>query len=219
MPELILSVKRSQFRKDDGHAELADADFRTIRGSIITRDRNICQFCEFRAGKFQEVHHVDGDHHNNDKSNLITVCSLCHACHHLGFAGMNGGASLVWLPEIKQVTLNAMLRAAYVLERRSKPEDVWQGFVRKFLSFMASRRDLVKERLGDSSAVLLGNSLQTASESDYARRSESLEGIRLWVHPGSKMLQREVIDYWAMELYDALLLQEDWKEALCRVGA
>ena len=43
-----------------------------------------CGKCGFeRIGKGQmDVHHVDGDHSNNDPSNLITLCANCHRLVH-----------------------------------------------------------------------------------------------------------------------------------------
>jgi len=53
--------------------------FQKIRPYILKRDNWTCQRC----GKKQkypslEVHHIDGNRHNNIETNLITLCPDCH---------------------------------------------------------------------------------------------------------------------------------------------
>lgn len=50
-----------------------------------------CEWCsrrEARWGKRFHVHHIDADKFNNDRSNLVAICWLCHARAH----GKGGGA-------------------------------------------------------------------------------------------------------------------------------
>lgn len=82
---------RSQagWRRDDWMAADADAEFKLVRQKVLERDEHTCRFCGFRAPKWQEVHHLDDNHHNNDPDNLVTACMFCHMVHHLGLAGEN----------------------------------------------------------------------------------------------------------------------------------
>lgn len=43
-----------------------------------------CELCGFKAfDRCQlDVHHVDGNHHNNDPNNLQTLCANCHRLVH-----------------------------------------------------------------------------------------------------------------------------------------
>ncbi|MFH0752836.1 MAG: HNH endonuclease signature motif containing protein [archaeon] len=55
---------------------------RTLRNSILVRDRFTCQKCklEDKAGRELEVHHIKPIIYGgtNDKENLIALCNVCH---------------------------------------------------------------------------------------------------------------------------------------------
>ena len=48
------------------------------------RDNYTCQYCGFRAEKWQIVHHTDGNPNNNKDTNLKTICPMCNLIHHSG---------------------------------------------------------------------------------------------------------------------------------------
>lgn len=45
---------------------------------LVTKER--CAYCA--SVKFLLIHHLDGDRHNNEKSNLIVLCKSCHQKYH-----------------------------------------------------------------------------------------------------------------------------------------
>ena len=45
-------------------------------------DKSSCDCGESKPYLLQ-IHHIDGNHHNNDKSNLEIVCPTCHVKRHL----------------------------------------------------------------------------------------------------------------------------------------
>ena len=52
-----------------------------LKESIRERDGRICHKCgksREKEGKRLTIHHIDGDKHNQDSDNLITLCSSCH---------------------------------------------------------------------------------------------------------------------------------------------
>jgi 5-methylcytosine-specific restriction endonuclease McrA len=62
-------------------------EFRFIRKLILERDNHKCQNCgltqEEHYNKWEkdiEVHHIDYDKFNCDKTDLITLCKKCNAC-------------------------------------------------------------------------------------------------------------------------------------------
>lgn len=50
--------------------------WRQLRRQIIQRDNGRCVHCG--ADYPLEVHHIDGNRHNNHPLNLQTVCRACH---------------------------------------------------------------------------------------------------------------------------------------------
>lgn len=47
--------------------------------------KDICSKCNFKGHTCQfDVHHIDGNHDNNEIGNLETLCANCHRLHHLG---------------------------------------------------------------------------------------------------------------------------------------
>lgn len=45
----------------------------------------VCERCGFEAEHIaqMDVHHIDGDHFNNNAGNLVTLCACCHRLEHL----------------------------------------------------------------------------------------------------------------------------------------
>jgi hypothetical protein len=55
-----------------------------IREKILKRDNFVCQYCGFKADKWQIVHHIDGNPNNNQEANLMVVCQMCNLVEHAG---------------------------------------------------------------------------------------------------------------------------------------
>lgn len=179
--ELLLSAKAEAWRMHDEDHGRADESFTsTVRPAVLRRDRNTCRFCGFSSSKWQEVHHLDDDHHNNDPANLVTADSFCHMVQHIGRAGMHGEAMLIWLPEIEQAPLNNIVRALYVAERHpgaSESDEIGQA-AGSLLAMLQNRARLAAERLGTSDPAVLGSVL-VRHEEIYERRQSQLAGLRL----------------------------------------
>src|SRR6185369_10335832 len=121
--QLVLSAKRKSWRLADGHASEADNAFVSVRNDVLSRDDYHCQGCGFRAERWQEVHHKDDDHANNNPSNLATVCCLCHQVFHLGMTGMRRSGIIIWCPEIDQANINNISRAIFVAVMNKKTHE------------------------------------------------------------------------------------------------
>lgn len=121
MEVLRLNVKRTAWRSSDPHSAEADQAFAEVREEVHARDGSRCRFCGFThygarprgAPLLLQVHHRDDDHHNNTPANLITVDSLCHAYHHIGFAGAFHDARLMIMPELSPAVVNIVHRAMW----------------------------------------------------------------------------------------------------------
>jgi len=90
---LVIGIKRKLHRRDDEHAKKADAIFNAQRNSALKRSNYCCVFCGAKSLKFNEVHHLDDNHHNNSPENLVAICKLCHPYHHIGQACLDGKES------------------------------------------------------------------------------------------------------------------------------
>lgn len=56
--------------------------WKDIRNTILERDGHTCIICG--GGEVLHIHHIDCDPTNDDPSNLITLCGICHARVHSG---------------------------------------------------------------------------------------------------------------------------------------
>ncbi|EPX83493.1 HNH endonuclease [Salipiger mucosus] len=178
---------------NDEGSEDADAEFGLVRRKVLERDDSTCQLCGFKAKKWQEVHHVNDDHSDNRKENLLTVCSYCHMCQHIGLAGRNKEAVLVWLPEIPQATLHHVVRAIQVAQRwaetASQVRSVKPDTVRaaqnisdgagKLQAALREREDHAEARLGTTDLVEIANIMMAMPDDVYERRGEMLHGFRM----------------------------------------
>jgi intracellular multiplication protein IcmJ len=190
---LVLSVKAVNWRMFDDASADADAEFKLVRLKVLERDDRTCQFCGFRAPKWQEVHHRNDDHSDNSPKNLVTACSFCHMVQHIGLAGRNKEATLVWLPEVPQDRLHHLVRSILVVrhwsdglaaDRRQRQEiaraakemaDAAEGVMTKFIARAADAERLI----GTSDPTTLANILLQMPDALYAKRAEFLNGIRL----------------------------------------
>ncbi|MCP1674277.1 intracellular multiplication protein IcmJ [Natronocella acetinitrilica] len=198
-----LSVKRGQFRADDAMSPVADAAFKQARSERLRMDNHTCQFCGFAAGKYQEVHHVNDDHADNRaEENLVTACPLCHLCHHVGFAGAQDKAVLVYFgkaPGITQADLNQIVRALWI-GRSSQDRDVSLlsiNLMSRLLKGTVGARRLT----GTSDPTVLGDFLLHMDQASYARRGEYLDG--LFLLPLDTGFQKQ-IEYWRTETFKGL---------------
>ncbi|MFL9611093.1 hypothetical protein ACKF11_13480 [Methylobacillus sp. Pita2] len=120
---LDLNLRRTTWRTASA-GQVTDPAIKNTHQRVIERDDFTCRGCNFRSPptktksgdgpSFMEVHHLDHDHGNNKASNLATLCPMCHQVFHIGHAGENQSASLIWLPEISQADLNNFVRAIFI---------------------------------------------------------------------------------------------------------
>lgn len=174
--KIVLSVKRGAFRSDDPSSEEADKDFKAIRPKILSRDNHTCQYCGFRSEKYQEVHHIDDDHSNNDESNLITTCPLCHSCFHIGLSGTYNRGDIIRLdPElgISQAELNQLVRVLWVAEESS--DQSIKMIAVKNLARLTKQTVSADRKLGTTDPLVVGDYLLQLSDEDYNMREKVLK--------------------------------------------
>lgn len=186
----LFGVKRQMWRKDDEHAHLADAAFAPVRDSVIKRDNYTCRYCSFKAAKYQEVHHFDNNHSNNDPNNLLTVCNLCHQVHHIGVCGMRNAGFLAAIPELTQTEVNHIARAYFVTQVISNDQNTKDKLTGLY-ALMRARADTLKSAFSVdiSSPLLFAEILSVCDEDMFNKRATLMESLRLVptkeaFHPG-----------------------------------
>ena len=176
--KLELSVKRSQFRRDDPHSGIADNEFKKIRPIILERESYHCQYCSFRAKKFQEIHHLNDDHSDQSDQNLCVICTLCHATQHLWLSGANKKGVIIYLDptyySIDQAGLNNLVRYAWAAEQSSN-----RGLAitaSGILARLKKNEEQARLRIGSSDPCEFGDFLLNLPDDKYKNRSKYKQG-------------------------------------------
>lgn len=84
MKKLFLSFANPATWRNNIIEQVSQDAWRRLRRKILLRDNFTCQYCSFRAEKWQIVHHIDGNPNNNSDFNLETICPMCNLLHHSG---------------------------------------------------------------------------------------------------------------------------------------
>lgn len=207
---LVLSAKREVWRMHD-HAGEADKAFQRVRVPVLEAAAYSCEFCGLHSDKYQEVHHLDDNHANNDPRNLACSCPLCHQVFHVGMAGMRDGGYIISLPELTQAELNQLCLVMWIVQKAdTKNLSADQALmvknvqmrVQSLNSVLINRRANVKKRFCDlleSNGVskdftkrlsldainpsLIANALMSLDAETYGRREELLGSLRLLPRP------------------------------------
>lgn len=211
---LRLSVKVKNWRMNDSDFADADAEFARVRKKALDRDDYTCRFCGFQAKAWQEVHHYNDDHADNRLENLVTTCAYCHMCQHIGLAGSNKEATLIYLPHISQADLHHIVRTAQVAEAyadevkadaKARPDAQRQAreaadVGRAAMAALKARQEQAKAKLLTCDPAEIANVLKILPDDAYARRDDFLAGIRLLPlgkrSKGHTDIMRQHVDVW-----------------------
>jgi hypothetical protein len=148
-----------------------------------------CRFCGLDAASWREPFHLNGDHADESAENIVPACVLCHLAQHLGRPGIEKEAVLIWLPEISQGAVNAIVRATHLIRMahgdsphmEMRPRSTAPQAQAAFSAYMElrDRSKAVFARLGTASPRDLGEALVRLRAEPYARRGKLLSGVRL----------------------------------------
>lgn len=170
------------------------------RATILACDKHTCRFCACTASSWQDVFHLDGDHANWRRDNVVTACPLCRSAQHLHRPTVEHELVVIWLPEISQAALNHIIRAVHLtLYRHGQP-----AYPKPWLriggpearaahdTFTALRAQSLEaeRRIGSSSPRDLAAALQAMPAEDAPARARRLGGLRL-LHLGRYMQRGE----------------------------
>ena len=140
----------------------------------------------------------------------LPACPLCALPQHLERPRIDDEAALVWLPEMSQQAINAMMREIHIqiraLGENLQADSIFKKQSQSHRSLHYARAVLSEriqpaiERVGTSSGHELGLALLELSPAAYARRAALLGGLRLMPRgrffEGDKDVYPEIVDAW-----------------------
>lgn len=213
---LTMSVATKNWRLTDGLGSPKDM---VTHKKIFERWKFACVGCGFVDRAHLEVHHLDGDHKNDSPENLVPICHFCHLTQHIGLAGKNGEATIIWLPEIEQAALSHVARTVMVARYASTMAESGRGTQRRdiaplksisirassVMNALQSREAKAQEQLGTTEPLVLASAMQklaNESRETYDKRDEYLFGLRLlpygrYVVDGVDIADKIVADWMA----------------------
>lgn len=195
---IILSVKRGTFRSDDPEKEHNDKEFKLARVPVLEDSEYTCYYCGIKSQKYQEVHHVNDDHSCNEKSNLRTVCCLCHAPFHIGHSGLKKRGSIIYLAGVSQVNLNIIVRTCWIAQDGANEE--LKAKANKILEYLKQQEKVADQYL-TSNAATLSIHLLNMTDEQYQQRGERLEGYLFLPNKSAFTAQ---LEYWKENLYNKI---------------
>ncbi len=216
MEKLVVSAKTKDFRGDKPHPEKSNIEFSQIRPVILERDNYTCRYCDFRSKKYQHIHHIDDDHENNNEDNLVTTCPLCHMSQHIGYAGIKGMGTLIYLDQekhgefvlnISQEKLNNLVRLLWV-QQDNKNNKSAATQATDYLKRLEQTRVDADKVIGTCDPILLANTLKEIDEEHYSSRDQSLG--KIFFLPYKEGFAREH-EYWKDNLYKSVAKQK-WSD-------
>jgi len=196
--DIVFSVKRQVWRKNDEHMEAADTEYKAKRDSRLAKGQFQCVFCGFRS-KHTEIHHSNDNHADNRDENLVIADPLCHGTQHIGQVGSKRHGIFIHVEALPQAELNHLQRTiAVVLETGTDSE---KAEASALLQHLASRGELVVREWGSANPSDFANALLRLDSAGFEKRQSAFAGLGLLYRPVRFL---EYVGRWAEELYRTL---------------
>lgn len=211
---LLLSSHRKSWQVSSLHGTEAEKSNLKIWEDVWKRDKNTCYFCGFVSSRWQEVHHLNDDHSDNNMSNLVTVCPLCHQSFHLNNVSTTNSGKIIWLPKISQQKLNYLCRAIFIaMDQGDETEEAkkklpFQKMANSIYSALENRMGIVNRHFAQdaSDPGTFGQVLLNMTPEQYQNREELLKDFKI-LHSSNKFPVQ--IKYWRRTVFHDLPL-ESW---------
>lgn len=220
---LLIGIKRKLHRYQDARAHQADKEFAALRGKALSAGRYQCVYCGFRSKKHIEVHHRDDDHQNNQPENLVSICPMCHAYHHVGEPSKHGSAKglseghfgaqtrLIRVPHAEKIPaqdFNHLLRAIGVA--MADPDE--SKVARQVFSLISneSLRNEMEAALVSNHPADMAAAFSHLTDDEYERRGTVVGAVRMLFSP-------RLLTQWGRQLsveYTALSQPSRWETLL-----
>ncbi len=184
--------------------------FLTEKRARLHSDQEVqCEVCTLTLAKGIHVHHIDGDHKNNDPENFSARCPFCHWCEHIGWVGNERKGVIIHAPDISQQDLNQLLVTAYALEyglnqladgsnEKVRVEEIVLQ-LRALVQAFESTQSIVQRNFQTNDPAEFGDKFLAMTEEEYLNRSVgTFSGLRLFFHPDG--FQNEIA-IWAETIF------------------
>ncbi len=182
---LVLSVRAGSVNATGGERSRVVSGRERQGGDVL----GLCRFCGGPIFIGQERFHLDDDHSNQDCGISASSCPLCHLTQHLERPEIDREATLIWLPEVTQGVLNALVWDIHLtlakhgrplcLDRLSFSAPPPARVAASAYAALKDRGLAALRRIGTTSPRDLAEALLRLSPSSYDRRAELLGGARL----------------------------------------
>lgn len=162
MKKLYPSFANPETWRDNIEEEITKEEWKKLRLQILNRDNYACQYCGFKAEKWQIVHHIDGDPNNNEHKNLETICQMCNLIHHSGQGCVVQG--VVDLFRISKFNQNEVVQITRKMRAEGKSDQ-------EIIEFLGLKEQFEFKMDRDYLKVLFGFITLREAEQDWTQRS------------------------------------------------
>ncbi|MDX9689984.1 MAG: hypothetical protein EOM37_08115 [Proteobacteria bacterium] len=195
---------------------------------VLWRDAFACRCCGFVSKKFQRVIPlcILPSQEKAADNEYVTVCAMCEMTAMLDRAGVTGAGNIIWLPELTQAELNHAVRALYIAVNCN--DETLKKSAARTLEVLSARRAEAKKRLGtDDPSILATAFYERVKAEPYARRAETMEGLRFLANDRYVMRQNgqevdvfpQMLAYWTSpEGAFAKLPTSEWMSLFEKAG-
>lgn len=134
---------------------LNDEEWKKIRKKILERDNFTCNYCGYKAEKYQIIDHIDGNPENNEDDNFQVICQMCNLIKHSGQGCVI--TRVVELYEASKFSQNDIIKRTREMRDAGKSDDeiieflglirktdfkMDRNYLRKLFGFVTSRKSL-----------------------------------------------------------------------------
>lgn len=211
----ILSVKRNEWRMEQQDHDHNDANplFQEKRKKVLERDGRKCWFCGFASTANQEIHHLNGDHTDNEIDNLATICNVDHLCFHLGLAALKSAVFIAFVPELTQPEITNLMRVYHsaMFIGNTEIKESLKGF---YSMFEARSVPVFSQvfKSDFSSGHEIAMALSKLEDAQFSNRAKTFEGLR--VIPTAKAFQEDQISSYVTRTHSQYFDMKHWPSLL-----
>jgi len=150
-----------------------------IKDAVFARDKKTCQYCGFSSNKFMRWVAKDGNPHNMQEANMMTVCLLCHDALNCGVRDGKAKGSFIYLPQLTQAELNWIIHTCFIMQSLEGQKNLQHKIMIFFNGLKGN--EAVAEKFfgkGSSNPLSLKNVMVMLSKTHYEARNQIFFGLR-----------------------------------------